>query len=80
VATPGPKIPQRGEGEGDVGAAVLALGSLSSTFGDDVALQLTVELQWQWWRGEMTWRGSVIESVVVVDYGGDVVAGVSTWW
>ena len=49
MATPGPKIPQRGEGEGDVGVAVLALGSLSSTFGDDVALQLTVELQWQWW-------------------------------
>ena len=73
MATPGP---QRGEGEGDVGAAVLALGSLSSTFGDDVALQLTVELQWQWWRGEMMWRGSI----VIVDYGGDVVAGVSTWW
>ena len=80
MATPGPKIPQRGEGEGDVGAAVLALGSLSSTFGDDVALQLTVELQWQWWRGEMMWRGSVVELVVVVDYGGDVVARVSTWW
>ena len=38
MATPGPKIPQRGEGEGDVGAAVLALGLLSSTFGDDVAV------------------------------------------
>ena len=76
MATPGPKIPQRGEGEGDVGAAVLTLGLLSSTFGNDVALQLNGELQWQWWRGEMTWRGSI----VVVDYGGDVVAGVLTWW
>jgi len=31
-------------------------------------------------HGEMTWRGSIVESVVVIDYGGDVVAGVSTWW
>ena len=68
MATPVPKIPQRGEAEGDVGAAVLLLGSSSSAFGDDVALRLNSELQWRWWRssavhGEMT--GGVASSTVV---------------
>ena len=47
VATPKPKIPQREEGEGDVCAAVLPLGSSSPVFGDDVAMQLNGELQWR---------------------------------
>ena len=53
VATIGPISLNEGRVEGDVGAAVLRLGSSSSTFGDDVAMQLNGELQWRWWQRSM---------------------------
>ena len=45
VATSAPTSLSEGRSEGDVGAAVLTLGSLSAVFGGDVALQLNSELQ-----------------------------------
>ena len=63
-----------------MGAAVLLLGLSSSALGDDVALRLNSELQWQWWQssavhGEM--MGGVASSTAVVmwqaEWGYDVV-------
>jgi len=47
VATPAPTSLNEGRGKGDVGTTVLPMGSSSSAFGDDVALQLNGELQWR---------------------------------
>ena len=44
VATPAPTSLNGGRGGRDVGVQVLPLGSSSSTFGDDVAVQLNGEL------------------------------------
>ena len=50
MATPAPTSLNKGRGEGGVGTVVLPMGSSSSAFGDDVALQLNGELQWRSWR------------------------------
>ena len=47
VAIPVTTSLNEGRGEGDVGSVALPMGSSSSTFDDDVALQLNGELQWQ---------------------------------
>jgi len=47
VAIPVPTSLNEGRGEGDVGSAALPMGSSSSVFDDDVALQLNGELQWR---------------------------------